>query len=184
MENQAIKPEKLGAKTFIIFLIKHLPLLIIFIFLLAAAISVKPYIPYNYAQYGNWTVSGLVAIILIIALIDLLATWLEFIRYKIFITPDSIKINRGILSEEQIGIPFRRLQDATIKRGIFYQLIGASSLVLNILGEEGSTPLTAESRIVLPALDKDLALKIQDVILKKAEVEEMSMEPVSPPAAQ
>lgn len=182
MENQAILPEKLGGKTLIIFFISRCPLLVFFLLLLAAAIFAKPYVPDNYSQYAVIGVSALTAVLIVAVFLVLLISWMQYIRYQIFITPDSIKINRGILSEEQIGIPFRRLQDATIKRGIFYQLIGASSLVLNILGEEGSTPLSKESRIILPALDAKLALKIQDAILKKAEVEEMSMQTAAPAA--
>jgi uncharacterized membrane protein YdbT with pleckstrin-like domain len=183
MENQAIIPERLGGITFFIFFLKRCPFLIIIILFLAAAIFGKTYIPLEYAQYGDLAVSVLTAIFFIFIFIILFIAWLEFIRYKIYITPESIKINRGILSEEQIGIPFRHIQDATIKRGIFYQLIGVSALVLNVSGDEGAQAVSRETKIILPALNKKLALKIQDEILKKAEVEEMSMRADTPPAA-
>jgi uncharacterized membrane protein YdbT with pleckstrin-like domain len=183
MDIQAVQPEKLGAKTFVIFLFKRLPLLIVFLIILAAVIFAKAYLPENYSQYGILAVTIFTVIFFFIAAIILLMAWLEFARYKIYLTQDSIKINRGIISEEQIGVPFRRIQDATIKRGIFYQLLGASALVLNVIGEEGGQSLAEETKIILPALDKNLAIKLQDQILKEAEVEEMSMRTETPPAA-
>jgi uncharacterized membrane protein YdbT with pleckstrin-like domain len=181
MENQKNLPEDLGGKTLLIFFIKRSPLIVILLLLFLAINFSRPYFPENYSQYGGLAVGVFAVIFFIFAAIALLTAWLESARYKIFLTDESIKINRGILSEEQIGVPYRRVQDATIKRSLGYQLIGASALILNVIGDEGAQSISQETKIILPALDEKIALKIQDVILKKAEVEEMSMQQNSAP---
>jgi uncharacterized membrane protein YdbT with pleckstrin-like domain len=184
-ENQSYA--KLGGKTLFILILKRSPLILLPIILLVVAIVARLYIPslittsitpLNYTGYVN--VALLVVVIILAATIFLIlfTGWLEYLRYKIFIDWQSIKINKGIIREEQIGIPFRRIKEAAIVRGIFDQLFGLSKLVLTVSGEdeEEGDNHSDKSKIVLPALDKDIAIAIQDVVLEKAQVEEMNIQ--------
>ena len=95
-----------------------------------------PYIPAGYSVYANLAIVVIVVILAVVVFFVLLIGWLEYSRYKIFIDQESIKINKGIIKEEQIGIPFRRVKEAAIERSMSDQLLGISNLVLTVLGEE------------------------------------------------
>lgn len=174
-ENQSYA--KLGGKTLFILIFKRSAFILLPIILLIGTIASRLFIPIDYAGYANLGTIIAVIILIIVILSVLLTGWLEYTRYKIFIDGESIKINRGIISEEQIGIPFRRIKEAAIERGIIDQLLGISKLVLTVLGEEEGEDSLQKSKIILPALDKNIAIAIQDVVLKRAQVEAMNIRP-------
>jgi uncharacterized membrane protein YdbT with pleckstrin-like domain len=175
MADEIIKYAPLGGKTLIIFILKRSAIIFLPIIILIGLIAALPYLPRDYAAYANWVILAVAIILMVIAFFILFFGWLEYIRYKIFIDPDSIKINRGIISEEQIGVPFRHIRQAAIKRSIIDQLIGISNLILTVQGEDDGDDLTQELDIILPALDKNIAINIQDIVLKRAQVEQVNM---------
>jgi uncharacterized membrane protein YdbT with pleckstrin-like domain len=91
------------------------------------------------------------------------------------LSADNIKISRGLIAEEEIGIPFRRIKEVNFVRSLTDQMLGVSNVVLIVLGEDDGGPLSQESKIILPSLDVRIAKQIQDIILNKAEVEEVDM---------
>jgi hypothetical protein len=54
-------------------------------------------------------------------------------------------------------------------------MLGVSNVILVVLGEDDGGPISQESKIILPALDVKIANQIQEIILNKAEVEEVDM---------
>ena len=176
MANEIQQYSPLGGKTLLVLILKRSVMLFLLIIALAGIIAAWPFIPNNYAGYAGLAIIIIVVILVIIAFFVFFIGWLEYSRYKIFIDQESIKINRGIIREEQIGVPFRRIKEAAIERSMADQLIGISNLVLTVLGEEEGNNFSKESKITLPALDKNIAATIQDLILKRAEVEEMNVE--------
>jgi uncharacterized membrane protein YdbT with pleckstrin-like domain len=177
MADEIIKYAPLGGKTLFVFIFKGLAIPFLLLVVLLAAIIAKPFVPFNYAGYASLAILAATVFFLIVTAFVFLVGWLQYIRYKIIIDGESIKISRGILTEEQIGIPFRRVKDAAIERSLVDQLIGISNITLTVLGVEDGNAFSNETKISLPALDKKIALDIQDVILKRAEVEEMKIQP-------
>jgi uncharacterized membrane protein YdbT with pleckstrin-like domain len=175
MADEIIKYAPLGGKTLSIFILKRSAIIFLPVILLAVIIAARSYLPINYVLYANLAIIAIVVILMIVAFFIFLFGWLEYIRYKIFIDQESIKINRGVISEEQIGIPFRRIRQAEIRRSIIDQLIGISDLTLVILGEDDGGGSSKELEIILPALDKNIAIKIQDLVLERAQVEDVNM---------
>ncbi len=176
MADEIIKYAPLGGKTLFVLIWKRSAIILLPLILLIIIIAALPYLPAVYGGYAGLGIVAVVAILVIIALIVILVGWLQYARYKIFIDAESIKINRGIIKEEQIGIPFRRIKEAAIERSIFDQFVGISNLVLTILGEDEGKVFSKESRITLPALDQKIAQAIQDVVLKRSDVEEMNIQ--------
>jgi len=177
MPDEIQQYKKMGGKTLFILICKRCGIIFLPIALLALVIAASFFVPADYAGYLNLAMVIVWIVLIITAFLVLFIGWLEYLRYQITIDQESIKINKGIIREEQIGIPFRRIKEAAIDRGIIDQMIGISDLVLTVLGEEEGSNFSQESKIILPALDKNIALTIQDVILKRAEVEKMSIEP-------
>lgn len=99
--------------------------------------------------------------------------WLAYINYRFCIDTDALKIKRGILNKEEVSIPYRQVQDVTIERDLLYQIIGVSRLVILTAGREDVKGEEGESEGILPALDKDLAEKIRDDLLRRANIEKV-----------
>ncbi|HUZ92472.1 MAG TPA: PH domain-containing protein, partial [Candidatus Paceibacterota bacterium] len=104
-------------------------------------------------------------------LIALLVGWLVYKNYRFLLGEDALKIKRGVLSKEEIAIPFRQIQDATIERSLAYQLWGLSKLVILTAGREDKGEENDESEGILPALDKNLAERLQQELLRRANIE-------------
>jgi len=170
------KYEKLGYKTLSLLILRRAVILFIVLIaggLLLAAASV---IPAGYLAAYQLTLAGLAAVFLALAVIVVLLGWLEYKHYNIYISDETIKVYRGLISEVEIGLPFRRVKGADIKRSLLDQILGVSDVCLTILGEEDGDPVSQENQLWLKMLDKNLAQEIQDIILKKAEVEEINVD--------
>jgi uncharacterized membrane protein YdbT with pleckstrin-like domain len=166
---------QLGSKTFWLLILKR-SLAFFFILLLSAVLLIAyPYIPAEYQVIAGLALISLVVLLAIAILWALLLGWLEYIHYKIALSADNIKISRGLIAEEEIGIPFRRIKEVNFVRSLTDQMLGVSNVVLIVLGEDDGGPLSQESKIILPSLDVRIAKQIQDIILNKAEVEEVDM---------
>ncbi|OGZ67964.1 MAG: hypothetical protein A3D44_01610 [Candidatus Staskawiczbacteria bacterium RIFCSPHIGHO2_02_FULL_42_22] len=80
----------------------------------------------------------------------------------------------SIISEDITVIPYRHIQDVKIQRSLLDQILGMSDIVITISGEEGQNEnFEHKDTVFLPAIEKKSALHIQDMILKKAQVEQM-----------
>lgn len=93
--------------------------------------------------------------------------WLEYRHYRVQVNPSNLAITRGIITEENIGIPYRRIREIKVRREIYDLVFGVSTLIVTIVGEEGEPG----RQIALPALDKRLAVDMQHAILNRAQVE-------------
>jgi|WetSurMetagenome_2_1015567.scaffolds.fasta_scaffold158432_2 uncharacterized membrane protein YdbT with pleckstrin-like domain len=168
--------KKMGGKTLFSLIFKRCGVIFLPIVLLALIITASFFIPANYVSYIDLAMVVVWIVLIITVFFVLFIGWLEYLRYQITIDQESIKINRGIISETQTGIPFRRIREAVIERGIFDQIIGTSSLTFTVSDDDGNGDNhSQESKILMPALDKNVAIAIQDLVLEKAQVEEMNI---------
>ncbi|MEI6835222.1 MAG: PH domain-containing protein [Candidatus Falkowbacteria bacterium] len=174
MENINKQYARLGRKTLNLLILKRSANLLFFLCLLLLIFISWNFIPSEYLPIANWAVTSLTALFLLYGLTIFFLGWLEYKHYKIFITDETVVIYRGLFSKEEIGLPFRRIKQADIKRSLIDQVFGVSSIYLTIIGEEDNV---AKNVIALPLIEKKLAQEIQDIILKKAEVEEININP-------
>jgi uncharacterized membrane protein YdbT with pleckstrin-like domain len=174
----------LGHKTFLMFLMERVSapivLLLISVGLFVVDVSWNQLIPKSVSQYNiqpyvtlaAWSVLGLT---IIIAGIILWAAWLTYSNFKFFLGEDSLKIKRGILSKEEVAIPYRQIQDVDIERDLSYRMFGVSRLVILTAGnEDEKKPGQNESEGIFPAIDKDLAEWLQSELLKRANVQKVT----------
>jgi membrane protein YdbS with pleckstrin-like domain len=76
---------------------------------------------------------------------------------------DGLKIERGIIWKRYSNIPYERIQNVNIRRGIIARMLGFSSLMIQTAGF--SAQPQAEGYI--PAIDKDLAEQTRIFVMKK-----------------
>lgn len=110
------------------------------------------------------------ALFVAVFLVTAFVGWLVYVNYKFCLGDNALKIKRGIFNKEEIAVPYRQIQDATIERDLSYQMFGLSRLTILTAGHEEAGE-TGEAEGILPALDKDVAEKIRDELLRRANVE-------------
>jgi len=81
--------------------------------------------------------------------------------------PDSLRIERGIIWKRYSNIPYERVQNVDIHRGIIARIFGFSTVMVQTAGYSGSYNYKGLSEGMLPAIAVDDAEKIRDFLVKK-----------------
>ena len=166
--------ERIGTTTLVLLTLPKLGIFGIFLIILGALTFGQIFFPDAVPLPGILPWGFLVGAIILA--ISIFFGWLEYIHYAIAIDERGIKVSRGMITEKEIALPYRRIKTVTTERTIADQLFGVSGVTISILGEEDMDPTTKDTEIVLPALRKDLASHIQDEIMKRAQVEQINIE--------
>lgn len=85
----------------------------------------------------------------------------QFWRYQL--DRDVIRIEKGVIWKKYVSIPYERIQNVDIYRGVFARILGLSDLHIQTAGYSGQ--LRAEGK--LPGLDSQVAEKLRDELIKK-----------------
>lgn len=169
------KYNQLGYKTLFLFMLKRSGALCVFIFGYVALLFFKNVLPlFLETLLVKFSAIGMLFIVVVFIGTFFIA-WLEYSNYGIFIEEENFKMTQGIFNQETIGIPYKLIKEVKIERSLFDQLLGVSNVVLIILGEDDQKTILNESVVLLPMLDQHIASRMQDEILKRAQVEEVQM---------
>ncbi len=175
MEENIKKYHLFGTRTLFMFILQKSGIFFLFLLVLFVSLFLLSYVPSDYID----TAVNIILIYSLIVLVVLAAVfsvaWLQYSRYWIFVDDKDLKIARGLISTEQIGIPYRHIQDIKIERSLTGQMFGVSDIIITVSGSEGEQQAEKESTIILPFLPKEVALQIQDIVLKKAQVEQVNI---------
>ena len=111
----------------------------------------------------------LVVFLLTIYLPFLLAK-LAYKNWRYEITNDALRIEKGIIWKRYVSIPYERIQNVDILRGILTRLLGLSDLHIQTAGISGSEgfSLSFSSEGRLPRLGIDDAENIRNELIKRA----------------
>ncbi len=166
----------LGRKTFLLLVLKRSTLFFLFLIIsiIFSSINSKlgevPSFIFGKISFYSFLISSAFLVIAIFS------AWLIYINYRFLLDENAFKVHRGFLRKEEVAIPYRQIQNVNIKRSFFDQIIGLSKLVILTAGhEDEEEKIKAESEGILPSLDKKLAREIQEVLLKRANVEQVVM---------
>lgn len=121
------------------------------------------------ASSGNFLLFALLGVVLIVALIEL-ATHLTYINWKYEFTNDSLKIEKGVIVKKYKSIPYERIQNVDITRGIVARITGFSTIDIQTAGYSGAYSgqgHTGPSEGHIPAVSIEGAEKIRDFLIKK-----------------
>jgi uncharacterized membrane protein YdbT with pleckstrin-like domain len=175
MEENIQKYHPLGNKTLFMFIFKNSGIVFLLLLILLIGMALLDYMPSDFINIATNMLLTLSLLLLVVLVIVLLASWLQYIRYWIFIDDKGLKIARGLIATEQIGIPYRHIQDIKIERSLASQIFGVSDISITILDSEENEFENKENTIVLPSIEKQIALKIQDIVVKKAQVQQINV---------
>ncbi len=106
----------------------------------------------------------------LIALLYLIISILQYLRFQFFVASDQFVIERGVLSREKINIPFERIQTVNLKQNVIQQLFGVFAVSVDTAGSAGK-------EIEIPALSKTHARQLQEFLIEmKTQVSGTEME--------
>lgn len=105
--------------------------------------------------------------------IDAAISWFLYRSHQYCLEEDAVKVRQGVISKEEIAIPYRHIEDVTIERSVLDQFLGLSRLVILTAGHEDEIDKKKndESEGILPAMDRHLASMLQEELLKRADVQ-------------
>lgn len=94
---------------------------------------------------------------------------MSYDRWKYEFTQTNLKIERGIIWKRYSNVPYERVQNVDISRGVFARIFGFSSVFIQTAGYSApagyGTSAWAEGYI--PAVSSDEAEKIREFLMQK-----------------
>ncbi len=170
--------QKLGRRTLWLMLSDQMvPSVIIFIaaVLISIAEGSGVFAKTILTAWSLYLVCGVWLLFVLTFVITFLVAYLTYANYLFMLDDNALKIKRGILSKEEIAIPYRQIQDVDLEQSLSDRIWGVARLAILTAGreepKEGEED-TAEG--VLPAVDRDLAEALQTELLKRADVEKVT----------
>jgi len=126
----------------------------------------------------------LILILFLLVIILAIIVYLQYQNYKIMVTDDCLKITRGVLNKEEISLPYSKIESIDIKQSFDNQLFGVSRLII-IPTNDLDEPIPSNSKInnssdadeeIIPVIDNNLALELQDVLAQKANISKIKIQ--------
>lgn len=98
--------------------------------------------------------------------VDYILARLTYHFYNYELGEEALRIERGIIEKRQIFIPYERIQNVDIYRGIFERMLGLSEISIQTAGYGITTEaMGAEGK--LPGLSVEDAEKLREELLQK-----------------
>ena len=92
---------------------------------------------------------------------------LAYNNWKFEFTQDSLRLERGIIWKRYSNVPYERVQNVDITRGIIARICGFSSVNIQTAGYSYSTRGAPISEGYIPAVDMQRAEQIRTFVLKR-----------------
>jgi membrane protein YdbS with pleckstrin-like domain len=108
-------------------------------------------------------------IVLLILWIIFIEVWIQlsYDRWLYEFTKNNLKIERGVIFKRYSNIPYQRVQNVDIRRGIIARILGFSSVMIQTAGYSYGGRQGLGSEGYIPAVSKEEAEKIRDFVMKK-----------------
>lgn len=103
-------------------------------------------------------------IIIFVIFIEIYAR-MAYNRWLYEFTPTNLKMERGIIWKRYSNIPYERVQNVDIHRGVIARILGFSEVRIHTAGYSGGGRYGPEGRI--PAVNINNAEEIRDFLMKK-----------------
>lgn len=106
--------------------------------------------------------------IVILLILDYIWAKLAYQFYRYQLTDDAVKIEKGVIWKKYISIPYERIQNVDIRRGILARLLGLSDLHIQTAGYSGGYwqwMVDPEGRLL--GLDIQTAEQLREELIKK-----------------
>lgn len=95
---------------------------------------------------------------------------LSYNAYKYQLAEDAFKKEHGVIWKKYVSIPYERIQNIDIHRGILARILGLSDLMIQTAGYAGGygRGIGREPEGRLPGLSKEKAEQLRDELIRRA----------------
>ena len=104
----------------------------------------------------------LICLLLVVIISEIFAQ-MSYNRWFYDFTDDGLRLERGIIWKRYSNVPYERIQNVDVHRGIIARMFGFSSVMIQTAGFSG--PAGAEGNI--PAVEMKHAEEIRNFVMKK-----------------
>lgn len=174
--------QRLGLRALILYIVKGLLpgvilLFLTFIVLLAKNPIVNIFVSSGYTGADSinkivlFVIGGLYIASMLLLLIGLLANLLHYISCKFYMDDYGFKLHRGIISRDEVSIPYRQIQDVDVDQSMIGRLIGVGKLIILTAGNEEKDKHGEQSEVVFDIIDVAIARSLQKTLLEKSSVQ-------------
>lgn len=138
------------------------------IFIVPLLVSLFISSDWNLGALDGILLFSLVFIIIYILITEIFVRW-GYSNWKYELTQDSLKIEKGVIIKKYKSIPYERVQNVDITRGIIARIIGFSTIDIQTAGYSAYAAKggMGQSEGHLPALSIEVAEKIREFLMKK-----------------
>ncbi len=165
--------QTLGKKTYWLFLTKWLNFPI-FLFLVATALLFARRSGLVSIEYQGYVATASLIFLgvgVLALMIALLSCRFVYKSHSFCLSEDAFKMKKGIITKQEMAIPYRQIQNVEIHRTFTQQVFGVSRLVIVTAGSDDSKTVHNESTGVLPTIDRELAVALQTELIKRSDVQ-------------
>lgn len=178
--------QQLHHKSVWIFLFNYLKILLPFIFLIFVFIVLSYIVAapsdaedseilvsvFKFIQEDtNIKIFVLILIFIILMFLLYIIAKLAYRNYRYELQKEAWRAERGIISKKYISIPYSKIQNVDIYRGLIHRILGLSDVHIQTAGYStghnaaGGRFITSEGK--LPGLDKIIAEKVRDELIAR-----------------
>lgn len=157
--------KKLHPKAVWLFAIRYLWkaifILVVFTFLFAVLVI-------KFLMQGGW----FFLLVLLVICFGLNYLWAKLVynNWKYEFTESGVKVEKGVISKDYISIPYDRIQNVDIRRGILERMLGLSTLQIQTAGE-----ISGGSEGRLPGLGVETAEEIRERLSERTNSEQIGL---------
>ena len=190
---QAVQPSeqyhKLGRKALYLLVIQK-SLVAIFLFIIEIALlAISSSGVLNSAVHSNPTliaiINGAMLVVFLLFIIaftiGIMAGYFAYISFRYKITENGFSIERGIASKTETSLPYHHIENVEVEQSVMYRLFGLCDLIVLTTGrDDAATKSENESKIALSGIDVAAAHALQEYLLSRANVQEISPAETAP----
>lgn len=100
-----------------------------------------------------------------------IVSYLQYRNYVFSFDEFGVKVRRGILSQKEISIPYRQIQDVDIIRTIVHRCFGVSKLVMITAGHEDKGEESDGTDTVLDPIDRSIGEEMRTFLERRIGVQ-------------
>lgn len=116
--------------------------------------------------FGSITSLIIVYLIIIVIIAEIYAR-MSYTRWFYEFSEDNLKLERGIIWKRYSNVPYERVQNVDIRRGIIARLSGFSEVYIQTAGYGAAPKGGAFAEGYIPAMNIEEAEHIRDFLMKK-----------------
>ena len=122
----------------------------------------------------NEAIAWVLLAFVVVFIVGITLGYLTFIGFHYRITENGFAMRRGLISREELSLPFRQIQNIDLEQSFLYRIISACDLVILTAGHEDKEYAEKnQSEIVLTAIDFKVAKDLQHRLLERSNIQEV-----------